>query len=110
MYIKMHTHTYITYNKGFPDDTSGKESTCQRRRRNRPGFHPWARAVALKKEMTTHSSILAWETLWTEEPDGLQSMGSQIRTRLRTQDMYNFQTCTYIILHVTETFNILHFI
>ena len=29
------------------------------------------------KEMTTHSSILAWEIPWTEEPGGLQSMGSQ---------------------------------
>ena len=31
----------------------------------------------LKKEMATHSSILAWEIPWTEEPDTLQSMGSQ---------------------------------
>ena len=31
----------------------------------------------LKKEMTTHSSILAWEILWTEEPGRLQSMGSE---------------------------------
>ena len=31
----------------------------------------------LKKEMATHSSILAWENLWTEEPGALQSMGSQ---------------------------------
>ena len=31
----------------------------------------------LEKEMATHSSILAWEILWTEEPDGLQSVGSQ---------------------------------
>ena len=31
----------------------------------------------LEKEMATHSSILAWEIPWTEEPDGLQSMGSQ---------------------------------
>ena len=31
----------------------------------------------LEKEMATHSSILAWENLWTEEPGGLQSMGSQ---------------------------------
>ena len=29
----------------------------------------------LKKEMATHSSILAWEISWTEEPGGLQSMG-----------------------------------
>jgi len=31
----------------------------------------------LEKEMATQSSILAWKILWTEEPDGLQSMGSQ---------------------------------
>ena len=32
---------------------------------------------SLEKEMPTHSSILAWEIPWTEEPGGLQSMGSQ---------------------------------
>ena len=32
---------------------------------------------ALEKEMAILSSILAWEILWTEEPAGLQSMGSQ---------------------------------
>ena len=32
---------------------------------------------ALEKEMVTHSSILAWKILWTEEPGKLQSMGSQ---------------------------------
>ena len=31
----------------------------------------------LEKEMATHSSFLAWEVPWTEEPGGLQSMGSQ---------------------------------
>ena len=31
----------------------------------------------LEKEMATHSSILAWEMPWMEEPGGLQSMGSQ---------------------------------
>ena len=31
----------------------------------------------LENEMATHSSILAWEILWIEEPDGLQTMGSQ---------------------------------
>ena len=31
----------------------------------------------LKKEMATHSSMLVWETPWTEEPGRLQSMGSQ---------------------------------
>ena len=31
----------------------------------------------LEKRMATHSSILAWRILWTEEPGGLQSMGLQ---------------------------------
>ena len=31
----------------------------------------------LEEEMTTHSDILAWKMSWIEEPDGLQSMGSQ---------------------------------
>ena len=31
----------------------------------------------LEKEMATHSSVLAWKILWTEESGGLQSMGSQ---------------------------------
>ena len=31
----------------------------------------------LEKETATHSSVLAWEIPWTEEPGGLQSMGSQ---------------------------------
>ena len=35
----------------------------------------------LEKGQATHSSILAWRILWTEEPDRLQSLGSQ---RVRT--------------------------
>ena len=31
----------------------------------------------LEKEMAAHSNILAWRIPWTEEPDGLQSVGSQ---------------------------------
>ena len=31
----------------------------------------------LEKEMAIHSSTLAWKIVWTEEPDRLQSMGSQ---------------------------------
>ena len=31
----------------------------------------------LEEEKATHSSILAWEILWTEEPGGLQSIGSK---------------------------------
>ena len=31
--------------------------------------------LILEKEMATHSSILAWKTIWREEPGGLQSLG-----------------------------------
>ena len=36
----------------------------------------------LKKELATHSSILAWKISWTEEPGGLQSMASQSQAQL----------------------------
>ena len=31
----------------------------------------------LEKELATHSGVLAWDSPWTEEPGGLQSMGSK---------------------------------
>ena len=41
----------------------------------------WVRSLGqedpLEKELATHSSILAWRILWTEEPGRLQSRGSQ---------------------------------
>ena len=41
---------------------------------------------SLEKEITVHSSILAWEIPWTEEPDGLQSLGLQrVRHHLATK-------------------------
>ena len=39
-------------------------------------FDRWVRKDPLEKEMAAHSSILVWEIPWTEEPGGLQSMGS----------------------------------
>ena len=41
----------------------------------------------LEKEVETHSSILAWEIPWTEEPGRLQSMGSQRQTRLSSHTL-----------------------
>ena len=38
-------------------------------------IQPVGREDPLEKKMATHSSILAWEIPWTEEPGGLQSMG-----------------------------------
>ena len=40
----------------------------------------------LGKGMATHSSIIAWRTPWTEEPDGLQFMGSQSWTPQNDSD------------------------
>ena len=39
----------------------------------------------LEKEMATHSSLLTWEIPWTEEPGGLQSMGSQ-KSQIQLRD------------------------
>ena len=41
---------------------------------------PLGQEDPLEKEMATHSSVLAWEMPWTEEPGGLQSMKSQSQT------------------------------
>ena len=41
------------------------------------GVRSLGREDPLEKEMATHSSALAWKIPWTEEPDGLQSMGLQ---------------------------------
>ena len=50
---------------------SSKESTCNAGDLSLiPGSDR-----SLEKEVATHSSILAWEIMWTEEPGGLQSMG-----------------------------------
>ena len=41
----------------------------------------WVRSLGqeepLEEEMANHANILAWKMTWTEEPGGLQSMGSQ---------------------------------
>jgi len=55
----------------------------------------------LEKEMTTYSNILAWEIPWTEEPDGLQSMGSQrVRPDSLTEQsatMYKMDTNKHLL-------------
>ena len=46
----------------------------------------------LEKGMATHSNVHAWEIPWTEEPGGLQSMGSQ-----RVRHDWATNTCTFFI-------------
>ena len=54
---------------GFPGGASGKEPSSKCRRQKR-------------KEIATHSSILAWRISWTEEPGRLQSMGHKDSDRI----------------------------
>ena len=58
----------------------------------------------LEEEMATHSSILAWEVPWTEEPGGLQSTGSQT---LR-HDWRDFACMVYMFsqIHTTTFWNV----
>ena len=66
---------YITLSffKGLPRWLSVKESPAKQER----CIGSLDQEDPLEKEMTTHSSILAWEIPWSEEPDGLQSIGPQ---------------------------------
>ena len=57
---------------GFPGDLDGRESACNAGAQ----FRVLDQEDPLEKGMATHSSILAWKIPWTEEPGGLQSMGS----------------------------------
>ena len=69
---------YILYTVlGFSGSSVGKEFT------GNVEDTLWVRSLGqedpLEEVMATHSSILAWRILWTEEPGGLQSVGSQKR-------------------------------
>ena len=58
---------------GFPDGSAEKNLPVNA---GDPGSIP-GQEDPLEEEMETHSSIVAWKISWTEEPGGLQSMGSQ---------------------------------
>ena len=68
-------HGYLGLPWGLFWWLSGKEPTCQCKRLK------WVQSLGqedpLEKGMEPHSSILGWRIPWTEEPGGLQSMGSQ---------------------------------
>ena len=59
--------------RGFACGSESKKSTCKG---GDQGSIP-GQEDPLDKGIATHSSILAWRILWTEEPGGLQSMGLQ---------------------------------
>ena len=65
--------TSLTIRKGFPGG-SGVENPSAKQEME---VQSLGQEDPLKKEMATHSSILAWEIPWTEEPGRLQSGSSQ---------------------------------
>ena len=64
----------------------------------------WVRSLGQKdplvKEMATHSSILAWDIPWTEEPGGPQSRELQSQTGLSTAQPH---ITKMVIIFVTDT-------
>ena len=55
----------------------------------------------IEKDMATHSSILAWEIPWTEEPGGLQSMGSSgVRHNWVTKQQQQLEVVKTTILQI----------
>ena len=70
--------------KGFPSSSAAK---------NLPATQEmWVLSLSgedpLERKMATHSSILAWEIPWTEEPGGLQSIGLQKSSDLATNQQH----------------------
>ena len=61
-YLEFFETCFVALHKGFFPFTYGKESACN------VGDPGWEEP--LEKEMVRHSSILAWEIPWTEEPGG----------------------------------------
>ena len=99
MYICTYIHIY-----GLPRGLSGKETTCQSRQKTQ--VQSLGREDPLEKEMATRSSILAWKIPWTEEPGGLQAMGShgvghdQAWTHAYTYTyIYTYVYCKYTRFH-----------
>ena len=63
--------------KGFPGGTSGKEPAWKCRRHNRCEFNPLVGKILWRRKWPSTPVFLPGESPWTEEPGGLQSMGSQ---------------------------------
>ena len=73
MWLLLPVDCELLEGNGLPLWLRGKESTCNV---GVVGLIPGS-GRSLREENDNHSSILAWEITWTEEPGGLRSMGSQ---------------------------------
>ena len=74
------TKSFLPY-KGifvdFPGGTSGKEPSCQWRKRKRRGFDLWVGKIPWRRTWQLTPLFLPGESPWTEEPGRPQSLGSQ---------------------------------
>ena len=86
----------LTCRMGFPGGASGKEPACQCKTCKKLQVWSLGQEDALEEGMVTHSSILAWGTPWTEEPCGLQSLGSH-----RVRHDWSISACmrAWILMH-----------
>ena len=75
---------------------SGKESACWFRRCRRLRLDPWVGTISWSRN---HSSILAWNSPWTEEPGRLPSMGLQSQTRMSNGACVHTHTQSHICKH-----------
>ena len=76
IYTYMHLSTCLC-RWGFPGSTSGEEPTCQGRGCKRCGFDPWVGKSPWRRAWQFTPVFLPGESSWTEEPGGLQFIGSQ---------------------------------
>uniref|UniRef100_A0AC11E2Q0 Uncharacterized protein n=1 Tax=Ovis aries TaxID=9940 RepID=A0AC11E2Q0_SHEEP len=74
-FIVQLSHPYMTTGKTIASLVAQMVKRLPAMRETQVGF--LGREDPLEKEMAIHSSTLAWKIPWTEEPDRLQSMGSQ---------------------------------
>ena len=78
----------VVWDLGFPGGSVVKNLSAKQETGVR--FLGWE--DPLEKEMATHSTILAWKTPWMEQPERLQSVGSQrVRHDLVTKQQQSYQ-------------------
>ena len=87
-----------------PGGSDGKDSACNAGDTGDVSLIPGL-GDSLEKEMAAHSTILAWEVPWTEEPGGLQSMGSQCIEHSLVTNTFTFRIIWFKITIVARMQN-----
>ena len=91
LHVQTNKHTYMQKSGGFLGWPHGERIHLSMQETRVQSLH-WE--DPLEKEMATHSSILAWRIPWTEQPGGLQSMGSQRVGHDYATEQACMHTCT----------------